>query len=129
MLSRNEFIYSPTTEVDTTEAEKGLFEIYVNDMQVRIYYLTIYTYQRDDQELLDNRTNPGTSSNYVMKKFGRYYLWNKRSATDNKLRIWIPKDLRSELLQWYHEMLFHPGARRLEDSVRSNFTCPGLSKL
>ena len=43
-LSRNEFIYSPTMEVDTTESETMLLhEIHANDMQVPIDYLTIYT--------------------------------------------------------------------------------------
>ena len=78
MLSHNEFIYSPTTEIDTTVSESKLHEMYANEIQVPIDYLTIYTCQRDDQELLVNRTNPGTSSNYVMKKFGRYFLWNKK---------------------------------------------------
>ena len=70
MLSHNEFVYSLTAKVDTTEPEKGLYEIYANDMQVLTDYLTIYTYQRDDQELLANRTNPDTSSNYAIKTFG-----------------------------------------------------------
>ena len=48
---------------------------------------------------------------------------------DNKSRIWITKYSRSDLLHWSHKMLFHPGARIFEDSVRTNFTCPGLSKL
>eukprot|EP00592_Proboscia_alata_P029066 CAMPEP_0194446358 /NCGR_PEP_ID=MMETSP0176-20130528/128391_1 /TAXON_ID=216777 /ORGANISM="Proboscia alata, Strain PI-D3" /LENGTH=116 /DNA_ID=CAMNT_0039273057 /DNA_START=360 /DNA_END=707 /DNA_ORIENTATION=- len=54
-------------------------------------------------------------------------LWTQKSEDDNRTRIWIPKSLQKPLLNWYHENLMHPGGRRLEDSVRSNFMCPGLS--
>ena len=33
------------------------------------------------------------------------------------------------ILEWYHDALKNPGARRLEESVRANFTCPGIDNL
>ena len=32
-------------------------------------------------------------------------------------------------LEWYHENLLHPGARRLEESIMTNFTCPTLFQI
>ena len=127
MLSRNEFNHEPCAEVDTTSSEAAMHELYANEFEVPIDYQTIFTYQRDDVELRSNRTKAATSHKYKQKDFGSFTLWNKKSDTDNKWRIWIPAELRDNLLTWYHEMLQHPGARRLEESVKANFTCPGLS--
>jgi hypothetical protein len=42
-------------------------------------------------------------------------------------KIYIPKPLRKQVLQWYHEMLQHPGATRTERTIRQHMTWPGLS--
>ena len=122
-------MYTPTTAVYTTKSEAMMHEMFASEMKVSIDYLTIRNYQRDDEELQKNRTSSGTSRKYVLKAFGKYDLWSKRSDSDNKLRIWVPEELRVDLMEWYHEMLHHPGARRLEESVRAKFTCPKLSTL
>ena len=129
MLSRNDFIYKPTAAVDTAESKAMMHEMFVNEMQVPIDYITIKNHQRDDEELKKNKTSSGTKRKYVLKTFGKYELWSKKLDSDNKYRIWIPQDLRADLLEWYYDMLHHPGARRLEESVRENFTCPQLSTL
>jgi hypothetical protein len=43
-------------------------------------------------------------------------------------RIYIPKPLRQRVLEWYHEMLCHPGAKRTERTIRQHLVWPGLSK-
>ena len=46
---------------------------------------------------------------------------------DTQERIYIPQDLRMELMDWYHEILMHPGQARMEESVLQYFTWPGCT--
>ena len=57
ILSRNEFIYKPTTTVDTAKSDTMMHEMFANEIKVPIDYLTIRNYQLDDQELIKNRTS------------------------------------------------------------------------
>ena len=41
-------------------------------------------------------------------------------------KIAIPRSLRSRLLAWYHEMLLHPGADRMYQSIAQHFIWPSL---
>jgi transposase InsO family protein len=41
-------------------------------------------------------------------------------------KIYVPKDLRNQVVSWYHEYLCHPGMNRTEQTIRQNFTWPGL---
>ena len=63
-----------------------------------------------------------------MCDFGKTCLWTKKGQ-DGQDKIWLPASLRQILLEWYHGTLQHPGSRRLEESVRANFTCPGIGNL
>ena len=45
-----------------------------------------------------------------------------------KDKIFIPKVLRNRVLNWYHEMLRHPGVERTERTIRQHLVWPGLSK-
>ena len=102
--------------MDITNTCAAMHQLYANEFEVPIDYQTIFTYQRDGMELENNRTKMGDK--YKQKDFGSFTLWNKKSDTDNKWRIGITEDLRDHLLEWYHQMLQHPGARRLEESVK-----------
>ena len=128
-LSRNE-INAANVETRIIETvETHLHELFLRDILVPVDYTTLAIYQRDDEELTRNRTDPELSKKYSTETFGRKLLWTKKSDDDNRTRIWIPKSLQEPLLNWYHKNLMHPGGRRLEDSVRCNFTCPGLSTI
>ena len=52
-----------------------------------------------------------------------------KKGQDGQDKIWLPSSLRKILPEWYHGTLKHPGARRLEEIVRENFTCPGIGIL
>ena len=69
VLSRNEFIYTPTVAIYTTKSEAMMHEMFTYEMEIPIDYLTIRNYQRDDEELRKNRASSGTSRNYVLKAF------------------------------------------------------------
>ena len=43
-------------------------------------------------------------------------------------RIYIPKLLRPDVLQWYHTNLRYPGIDRMYSTIRQNYLWPGLKK-
>ena len=44
-----------------------------------------------------------------------------------KGKIYIPASLRPEIIQWYHDMLCHPGQTRMEMTIRQHMVWPGLT--
>lgn len=129
VFSRNKFVHKPCVEVDTINSETAMYKFYANVMIVPIDYLKFLRINETMQSLKKTGQKSGTLHIYKLKYFGIYSLWNKKSNKDNKYRIWVPRKLRSKLLNWYHEILQHQGARRLEESVKANCTCPNLSQL
>ena len=77
----------------------------------------IYTAQRDDVELKKLQTDPNKKEFYATKMYGNTTLWIKKSKFDKKWRIFVPKNIRHNLIEWYHEALMHPGIKRMEESV------------
>lgn len=129
MLSRNKIIHKPNITVDISKFEAMMHKMYSNESEVPIDYLTIHKHKRDDKELQAKRIDLTTARNYKLEEFGKYNLSTKTSSSEYKERIWIPEALRVQLLEWYHDNLQHPGARRLEESIRTNFTYPKLSQM
>ena len=41
-------------------------------------------------------------------------------------KIIVPNTLKQRVLDWYHDMLVHPGEKRMENSIRAIYTWPGL---
>ena len=72
--------------------------------------------------------DPSKKELYGTKMYGTTKLWMKKSKLDNKWRIYVPKGIRHDLINWYHEALMHPGIRRMEEIVLRYFTWPGCMK-
>ena len=128
MLSKNELIFEPTKKASTGKFEELVHEVHSIEMIVPVNYEVISQHQADDKELKEFRSSKETTKNYKIIDFGRTSLWTKKGQ-DGQDKIWIPLSLLKILLEWYHDTLQHPGARRLEESVRANFTCPGIGIL
>ena len=47
---------------------------------------------------------------------------------DKKFLIYIPHDKREKIVEWYHEMLHHPGAKKMKLMMKQHFNWPGMSK-
>jgi len=45
-----------------------------------------------------------------------------------KKNIYIPESLTTQLVQWYHELLVHPGTSRLEATLQQHYWWPRLRK-
>ena len=41
-------------------------------------------------------------------------------------KIWVPIGMRQRVMEWYHEMLVHPGQSRMEKTIRLAYTWKGL---
>ena len=49
-----------------------------------------------------------------------------REVILQKGKIYLPRSLRHRILDWYHWYLCHPGETRIEQTLRSTLTWPGL---
>ena len=78
--------------------------------------LIVQEQQKDTQLLQLLNTNPA----YFHKCIERAKLIHYQG------KIYAPTSLRMRMLTWYHEMLCHPGQKRLEMTVCQYFTWPGL---
>ena len=135
-LSR--FDFSPNKSVATTIANNleekhqhenlllECLECYSNDSPP-IDYQRIQDGQQKDRNLMELRTLPQTKKFFKKMQFGSIHLWTKKLRNNTQEQIYIPQDLRMELMDWYHEILMHPGQARMEESVLQYFTWPGCT--
>ena len=80
---------------------------------------TIAQYQRKDPDLLEKlKHRPQYFSKTIQG--AKVVLFHKR--------IWVPEPLRKHVLTWYHDNLLHPGASRLERTIRQTMTWPKLKE-
>ena len=128
MLSRNEQIFEPTEKSNTGKFEELVQEVHSMEMTVPVDYEVISQHQADDKELKEFRSCKNTTKNYKIVNFGKTSLWTK-TGKDGQNNIWLPSSLRKILLEWYYDVLQYPGERRLEESIRANFTCPGIGTI
>ena len=87
-------------------------------------YSTLHEAQKDDEELKNLKDKENMKDLFGTKRFGKYKLWLQKSTKDNKWRIFVPKKIRVDLLEWYHEALLYPGQSRMEESVLKHFIWP-----
>ena len=80
--------------------------------------------QRNDNQLEELRTNEKEKCNFWLRKFGKTELWTLKSSSDGRFRIFVPVSLHTALVEWFHNALMHPGASRMEESVKAHFTWP-----
>ena len=84
-------------------------------------YKVLVKAQQNDKTLLNlASTNPS----FRLLSF-------RGGGKDNKLicqneKIVVPKILQTKVVDWYHDMLCHPGETRMEESIRHHLTWKGL---
>ena len=77
-----------------------------------------------DEECLQKTEIPAHQwASQKKRYFGRTQL-----IVNCRDRIMVPPSLCEPILNWYHEMLGHPGAVRLEKTLPDHFACPGLQE-
>jgi hypothetical protein len=106
-------------EVTMTEfAELYQNELSPDDYPVRISL--IHYEQQKDTELMARLSHKGYTS---QKLRGGNHAFNIVHYND---RIAVPKKLQRRILNWYHQILMHPGINRTELTIRQHFTWPKL---
>ena len=106
-------------EMLTTEQMAEMFDTEV--LPASIFPLStslIAQYQQKDAQLVQKSKN---DSHYSTKAFcgGDQVI-----CQDGKM--FIPAELRTHVVRWYHEMLLHPGESRTEETIRQHLTWPNL---
>ena len=136
-LSRLDMINVPTSD-DSLEKQSYNERAYKTDAEVMaqafgfdlkdlpddafpLTYKTILKAQQADKGLLEKaRTRP----NYSLQDYhGRGKKW---SLITYNGKISVPQVLQKRTVEWYHYTLCHPGATRLEATIRQNFTWKNL---
>jgi len=76
--------------------------------------------QKDDKELLQLQQN-ATAKQHITEGDleGSTVVYYKN-------KVYVPASLRQRIVAWTHEYLAHPGANRLEETLRVNFYWPRL---
>ena len=79
-------------------------------------------YQENDRELqrLMDSAERQNSERFTVRTVEGVEL------THDGNQIFVPTALRDRVLDWYHQMLVHPGKKRMEASLRGVYTWPGL---
>ena len=49
------------------------------------------------------------------------WAYKSKRGEDNSFLFFIPRTIREELVEWYHDNLKHPGAERLIATISQHF--------
>jgi hypothetical protein len=128
----------PTTEkeLDDTNIEPRLEElmmqrrVYEGEANFPLVYDQISDSQAGDRTLRDWTQNGHPTKAFRQEQFGGHEIWTYRARNkeDDKFLIYIPEEKREEIVEWYHEMLQHPEAKKMELTMKQHFNWPGMSK-
>ena len=80
-------------------------------------------YQTKDTQI-QNELNTGK----LTKRIFRGADGDIMLATTDKGKIYVPRSLRKQVLEWYHTYLMHPGASRTEETIKQHLYWPGLQE-
>jgi hypothetical protein len=89
----------------------------VTDPECPVAFSVLAQAQQDDAMLAEATNHPG----YTQRMFGPHSLVLYQE------KIVIPATLQDRVIQWYHEILCHPGIKRTEFTIRQNFTWSTLA--
>ena len=110
---------------DNDDEVEELHEVFslTGDEPCPIDYATINTAQQAELRDPQARQLRPRSPHWFWKKanFGSTVLWVTQWG-----KISIPPSLQENMVDWYHEMLSHPGEQRLTETLVMRFTWPGL---
>jgi hypothetical protein len=123
-LSRYPTSNDPIVDRSPPNSEK-LSEIFVQqNLEPDIFpvnFGVIASYQNRDKELenLLKTTNPNIS---------RKIFRGGESLICHRDKIFVPKDLRRHIIDWYHTYLMHPGITRTEETISQHLYWPNIRK-
>ena len=57
---------------------------------------------------------------------GKTYKLIVKQAKDGTTKICIPKTLQKKTIDWYHQMLCHPGQKKMKKTLEQHFWWPQM---
>ena len=132
-LSRLHLEPTPKSESDDTVLETPssrklaeAFPIEEDDVPtwtLPISYKLLYKEQINDKEIKKRfKIKP---EDYSIDTFSKDSQTNRQLITYQG-KICVPKTLQERLVQWYHEMLLHPGETRTHETIAQHFYWPNM---
>lgn len=103
----------------TAEANAHLFSMSKSEYLFPLLPAVIKESQKTDKELQRLRTNQPHA--YPEEEVDDVALVHYKG------KMYVPKALRKDILEWYHTYLVHPGITRTKETIRQHMTWPGLS--
>ena len=109
-----------TQDTPTAESLASVYALDDNDLPVDAFpvtYSTIMKHQQKDKNLL----KLFKSSKLKFKDFhggGKTF----KLIVNNENKIRLPKTLQIRTVEWYHNVLCHPGETRTELTIKQHFT-------
>ena len=94
----------------------GYDDVDLTNSAYQIRYHDIYKAQKTDAKLNQNIVS---HKDYTLDTFCGGYQ-NHRLIFQNS-KICLPTELQKKAVDWYHEMLYHPGETLTEHSLRQHF--------
>ena len=94
------------------------------DVLYPVNHKTIMLYQQNDKPLIETAK---LNRDYSIKHF--HGADKKYSLICRKHKIVIPKLLEKQVVEWYHNALYHPGETRTELSIAHHFYWRNLRKI
>ena len=92
-----------------------------------ISYQRIAEHQQNSNELVAARNH--SPQHYEQQVFGGHNIWvHKTRMNDNNWRIYIPVTMENEIINWYHNVLLHPGVSRQYQSMKLHFYFPNMQQ-
>lgn len=128
--------FSCCKDVATISEDSEMLEAFLNHpefhaMQNPITMLNIHQHQMEDERLNALRVMPGRAWQFPVKWIqDKPIICYKVNEEDDEVnwRIALPATLAQQVIRWYHEVLGHPGATKLYDTISRRFYVPGLKK-
>ena len=124
-----------TTILKSTQAAMTYADLFLDDEDIRdcpkhypLHYRRLQVEQQREEGLL---AKADSDPAYAVEEYGHsdhsYSLLVRKDSQGNS-KIIVPKALQKEAVEWYHELLAHPGETRTELTIGQHFHWEGMRK-
>lgn len=131
-LSRLPLIYDAETKENSKILENQLHEVLAHEEDTSSGFPLHYTRIRKEQEKELQKDNKLKEEIEKDEKSGKARVYGTKMYDNERLityrnRIYVPKSLQHETINWYHWMLRHPGKMKLEKTLQMHCFWPNMS--
>ena len=110
------------SRLDIDKRTKEEFNLFEDEPFPPFHLDRIKEVQATDPMLL----NMDNNNKSFKQEEGVWKYISPRARNKDEWKIYIPTKLKAELIEWYHDVLKHPGTTRMINTINKNFGWPGL---